>query len=192
LLQCAVGTKHKPDYAVCCSHPSRPPPLARAAAARAALTLNACRRRIVWLPSGAAPGARGLSLRFPQIVMHAVSTDASSFPRPCVYLQLDEGDDDEDAPMTGLAGALGGGGSGGGGGQGGSGSGEEGGEEGEEGEEITAELRLVPADAAAGEAGRLVAWSPEVCPAGLLKDGSQMEVAGCVNGGKPAQDPCLA
>jgi hypothetical protein len=81
--------------------------------------------------------------------MHAVSNDAGSFSRPCVYLQLDEGDGDGGG-FGGAAGALGGAG----GGASGSGSGGEEGEEGGEGEEgIGAELRLVPADAAAGARG---------------------------------------
>jgi hypothetical protein len=41
-------------------------------------------------------GADGftLGMTFPQIVMHAVSKDASAFPRPCIYLQLDDGSED--------------------------------------------------------------------------------------------------
>ncbi|KAI8467187.1 MAG: regulator of volume decrease after cellular swelling-domain-containing protein [Monoraphidium minutum] len=100
-------------------------------------------RRIIWLATAAAAGAppRRLALRFPQIIMHAVSNDAGSFPRACVYLQLDEGSVDGDAP-TGVGGGAGA--------AGGSGSGEEGGDEGEEG--VSAELRLVPGDAEAVEA----------------------------------------
>jgi hypothetical protein len=116
------------------------------AATAAACTPRPLRRRIVWLPpAGAAAAAAGFALRYPQIVMHAVSTDPTSFARPCVYLQLDEGSED--------------------GGGAGSGSGDEG--EGEEGEEeLGAEVRLVPADAAAGEGrggGRLLLGTALIC-----------------------------
>jgi nucleotide-sensitive chloride channel 1A len=79
--------------------------------------------------------------------MHAVSTDAGSFARPCVYLQLDEGadGDGDGGAITGLgahaAAAAGGGGS----------EDEEDDEEEEQDEGLGAEVRLVPADAAAVE-----------------------------------------
>lgn len=57
--------------------------------------------------------------------MHAVSRDAEAFGRPCVYIQLDEGSE------HGMPAAA-----------------DEGEEE--EEEELTAELRLVPAEEAAG------------------------------------------
>lgn len=104
-------------------------------------------RRIIWMPSAAGAGSSsgGLALRYPQIVMHAVSNDTSSFSRPCVYLQLDEGSEAADEPM-GVGTAA----------RGGADEGEEGGSssaEGEEGEEeMAAELRLVPADAVAVDA----------------------------------------
>jgi len=33
-------------------------------------------------------------LRYKQIVMHAISRDTSTFPRPCIYLQLEDGLED--------------------------------------------------------------------------------------------------
>ncbi|GBF89912.1 hypothetical protein Rsub_02616 [Raphidocelis subcapitata] len=109
-------------------------------------------RRIVWVPASGEP-SKSLALRYPQIIMHAVSNDTSSFSRPCVYLQLDEGDDGGDGGAGGFGGFGGGAGGGGGAGVSGSGSGGEEGEGEEDGEEdLGAELRLVPADAAAVEA----------------------------------------
>ncbi|PNW75717.1 hypothetical protein CHLRE_12g538150v5 [Chlamydomonas reinhardtii] len=83
--------------------------------------LHLTTRRVVWVSSAA--GGPALALRYPQIVMHAVSRDPSSYSRPCIYLQLDEGSEDMDMG---------------------------GGEEDEEGEEgagdVSAEVRLVPGD----------------------------------------------
>lgn len=64
--------------------------------------------------------------------MHAVATDEESSHRPCLYIQLDAGDEE-----GGLGGGAGGGSSG---------------EEEEEGEELLPELRLIPADASQREA----------------------------------------
>ena len=83
-------------------------------------------RRVIWI-SASQPEA-ALGLRYQQIVMHAISRDTSSFPRPCIYLQLDSGSEDMRQ--------------------------QEGGEDGEEEEEeapVEAEIRLVPEDAAKGE-----------------------------------------
>ena len=84
-------------------------------------------RRVIWI-SASQPEA-ALGLRYQQIVMHAISRDTSSFPRPCIYLQLDSGSEDMRQ--------------------------QEGGEDDEEEEEeeapIEAEIRLVPEDAAKGE-----------------------------------------
>ncbi len=78
----------------------------------------------MWV-SSAATGP-SFALRYPHIVMHAISRDPASYAQPCIYLQLDEGS--EDMRM-----------------QGGEGS-EDGGEQEEEEEEVAAEVRLVPAD----------------------------------------------
>ena len=48
--------------------------------------LAVLRRRVVWVSSAA--GGPALALRYPQIVMHAVSRDPSSYSRPCIYLQV--------------------------------------------------------------------------------------------------------
>ena len=89
-------------------------------------TLTMTPRRVIWI-SASQPEA-ALGLRYQQIVMHAISRDTSSFPRPCIYLQLDSGSEDMRQ--------------------------QEGGEDGEEEEEeapVEAEIRLVPEDAAKGE-----------------------------------------
>lgn len=100
----------------------------------------------MWLPAGGSAGGGALACRYPQIVMHAVATDAGSFGRPCVYLQLDEGSDGAaDGGPRGLGAVLG---ADGGGGEGGS----DGGDEGEEDEGLGPELRLVPASAGDVEA----------------------------------------
>ena len=46
-------------------------------------------RRVVWLPEGSTTEAKGFSLFYPAIVMHAVSRDVSDFHSPCLYMQLD-------------------------------------------------------------------------------------------------------
>lgn len=66
----------------------------------------------------------GYTVAFPAISMHAVATDAESFNKPCLYLQLDTGEQDEDD-----------------------------GEEEEEAVATVAELRLIPADPGTREAG---------------------------------------
>lgn len=83
-------------------------------------------RRVIWT-SASQPEA-ALGLRYQQIVMHAISRDTSSFPRPCIYLQLDSGSEDMRQQEDG----------------------EE--EEEEEAEApVEAEIRLIPEDAAKGE-----------------------------------------
>lgn len=77
-------------------------------------------RRLVWV--SADTPASSLACSYRQISMHAVSRDASTCDKPCVYIQLDEGSDMMEE--------------------------EEGGDD--EAEEQTAELRLVPADDAQG------------------------------------------
>uniref|UniRef100_A0A383VXT1 Methylosome subunit pICln n=1 Tax=Tetradesmus obliquus TaxID=3088 RepID=A0A383VXT1_TETOB len=94
-------------------------------------TLFVTTRRIVWVAAAAGDSSSSssgssLSCSYRQISMHAVSRDAEAFRRPCVYIQLDEGSE------HGMAAAD---------------EGEE-----EEEEELTAELRLVPAEEAAVEA----------------------------------------
>jgi hypothetical protein len=87
-------------------------------------------RRIVWVAAaGAAAGdssSSSMSCSYRQISMHAVSRDAEAFGKPCVYIQLDEGSE------NGMAAAD---------------------EDEEDEDELTAELRLVPADEAVGESG---------------------------------------
>lgn len=84
------------------------------------------RRRVVWT-SAAQPGL-AFALRYPQIMMHAVSRDTSSFPKHCIYIQIDDGSEDMQ--------------------QGGSGDDEE---DGEQDADVPAEVRLVPEDTAKSE-----------------------------------------
>ncbi|KAJ9523845.1 hypothetical protein QJQ45_020036 [Haematococcus lacustris] len=44
-------------------------------------------RRVVW--SSSMPDNSAVVLRYPQIMMHAVSRDLAAFPQPCIYVQLD-------------------------------------------------------------------------------------------------------
>ncbi|KAG2426856.1 hypothetical protein HYH02_014709 [Chlamydomonas schloesseri] len=85
--------------------------------------LHLTTRRVVWVSSSS--GGPAFALRYPQIVMHAVSRDPSSYAKPCIYLQLDEGSEDM---------AMGGG------------DDEEGGEGEEDAGDVSAEVRLVPSD----------------------------------------------
>lgn len=55
-------------------------------------------RRVIWLSEE--DQQRGIAIPFSDIAMHAMCSDTSSFPRPCVYAQLqsdfaEEGSDDE-------------------------------------------------------------------------------------------------
>lgn len=54
-------------------------------------TLYITNRRVVWLNQ---EQPLGFAITYPQIVMHAISRNAESFPKPCIYLQLDEGSED--------------------------------------------------------------------------------------------------
>lgn len=82
-------------------------------------------RRLVWVPdSSSAAGSTSVACSYKQISMHAVARDTEAFPKPCVYIQLDEGS---------------------------VGMGAEAEDEGEEEEEDTAELRLVPAQDSEGK-----------------------------------------
>lgn len=93
-----------------------------------ALPPSLTRRRIVWVSTGTP--TTGLAMSYPQVVMHAISTDPAAFAKPCLYLQIDEGE----------AGAAVGGA-------------DDEGDEDDVAEQATAEVRLVPADPAQGRAG---------------------------------------
>ncbi len=43
-------------------------------------------RRVIWTSNSHPQVA--LSMQYQQVVMHAISRDTSSFPRPCIYLQV--------------------------------------------------------------------------------------------------------
>lgn len=63
-------------------------------------TIKVTPRRVVWLSEE--DQQRGIAIPFSDIAMHAMCSDTSSFPRPCVYAQLqsdfaDEASDDDDA-----------------------------------------------------------------------------------------------
>ncbi|GLC40100.1 hypothetical protein PLESTB_001942900 [Pleodorina starrii] len=83
--------------------------------------LHLTTRRVVWVSSQ--PSGPAFALRYQQIMMHAISRDPTSYAKPCIYLQLDEGSED-----MGMGGAGGDG------------------EEEEEEEQVSAEVRLVPAE----------------------------------------------
>jgi len=59
-------------------------------------------RRVIWFENGGA--GHCYAVPYPSIGMHAVSSDAESFQRPCIYMQIDldgpctegDGSDDED------------------------------------------------------------------------------------------------
>lgn len=87
-----------------------------------------CGRRVVWFSD--ADAAKGYSIHFRSMSMHALSRDTEAFPHPCIYAQVevprdpDAEENDED---------------------------ENGDDEGFEGDEQTIELRFVPDDASTGE-----------------------------------------
>ena len=49
-------------------------------------TLHVTTRRVVWVENG---GGKNYSFTFKKIVMHALSKDPESYPKPCVYCHLD-------------------------------------------------------------------------------------------------------
>ncbi|EFJ48103.1 hypothetical protein VOLCADRAFT_120923 [Volvox carteri f. nagariensis] len=81
--------------------------------------LHLTTRRVVWVPGSQASGP-ALAMRYRQLMVHAISRDPASYPRPCIYLILDKGSED----MM---------------------DGEEDSNE-DEGEEVAAEVRLIPAE----------------------------------------------
>lgn len=62
-------------------------------------TLTITSRRIVWVATASTSVA--ISFNYYQIAMHAVCRDQDAFPAPCVYLQLDETDEDPGATSDG-------------------------------------------------------------------------------------------
>ncbi|KXZ42324.1 hypothetical protein GPECTOR_161g123 [Gonium pectorale] len=114
-------------------------------------TLHLTTRRVVWV--GSQPGGPCFALRYPQVVMHAISRDPSSFAKPCIYLQLDEGS--EDMRMAGAAEEEGG-------------EGEE-----EEDDDIAAEVRLVPT-----EEGKVDELFKVLCDCAALNPDSEVEGEG--------------
>eukprot|EP00455_Lapot_gusevi_P047625 TRINITY_DN6467_c0_g1_i2.p1 TRINITY_DN6467_c0_g1~~TRINITY_DN6467_c0_g1_i2.p1 ORF type:complete len:203 (-),score=63.00 TRINITY_DN6467_c0_g1_i2:44-622(-) len=50
-------------------------------------------RQVIWLSSQDA--SKGFALDFPSISIHAVCRDPDSYPLPCIYCQLDLGDEEE-------------------------------------------------------------------------------------------------
>lgn len=51
-------------------------------------------RNVVWLND--ADANKSLSVGFRSIVIHAIAKDTATFPHPCIYCQLDGGDNEED------------------------------------------------------------------------------------------------
>lgn len=106
-------------------------------------------RRLVWVPDsssgGAAASSSSIACSYKQISMHAVARDTEAFPKPCVYIQLDEGSVGMGAEAE-----------------------EDEGEEQEE--EESAELRLVPA-----QDSEVESLFQAVCDASALNPDSDME-----------------
>ncbi|GIL60693.1 hypothetical protein Vafri_15226 [Volvox africanus] len=82
--------------------------------------LHLTTRRVVWVSSQ--PSGPAFAMQYRQLMVHAISRDPSSFPKPCIYLILDEGSEDMMQPADEEEGADG------------------------EAEDIPAEARLVPAE----------------------------------------------
>eukprot|EP00199_Chlamydomonas_sp_CCMP681_P005642 CAMPEP_0119104500 /NCGR_PEP_ID=MMETSP1180-20130426/2695_1 /TAXON_ID=3052 ORGANISM="Chlamydomonas cf sp, Strain CCMP681" /NCGR_SAMPLE_ID=MMETSP1180 /ASSEMBLY_ACC=CAM_ASM_000741 /LENGTH=230 /DNA_ID=CAMNT_0007089275 /DNA_START=13 /DNA_END=705 /DNA_ORIENTATION=- len=55
-------------------------------------TLYITSRRVIW--RSASTDTPSVALTYHQVMMHAISKDLSAFPKPCIYLQLDEGSED--------------------------------------------------------------------------------------------------
>jgi len=63
-------------------------------------------KRLVWLPSDAAadaPADPTHSIRLDDVIMHAISRDTESFPKPCIYMQVDAGRTVEATPAEAAA-----------------------------------------------------------------------------------------
>ncbi|KAL0541992.1 hypothetical protein IC582_022077 [Cucumis melo] len=56
-------------------------------------TLYVSSRQVVWLSD--ANMAKGYAVDFLSMSLHAVSTDPEAYPSPCLYVQIDTGDDEE-------------------------------------------------------------------------------------------------
>nr|GMC98449.1 chloride conductance regulatory protein ICln [Ipomoea batatas] len=57
-------------------------------------TLYITTRKVVWLSN--TDTERGYAVDFLNISLHAVSRDPESYPSPCIYAQIDIGDEDDD------------------------------------------------------------------------------------------------
>lgn len=63
-------------------------------------SVTAACRRVIWFGNGGS--GHSYAVPYPSIGMHAVSSDAEAFQRPCIYMQIDldgpapGGDDDEE------------------------------------------------------------------------------------------------
>merc|ERR1711964_240974 len=51
--------------------------------------------RLTWLST--ADGTKGYSWDYRMVILHAICRDVETYPRPCIYCQLDSTTDDEDA-----------------------------------------------------------------------------------------------
>lgn len=67
-------------------------------------TLFLSTRRVIWFENGGS--GHSFAVPYPSIGMHAVSSDAEAFQRPCIYMQIDldgpapEGDDDDEEALA--------------------------------------------------------------------------------------------
>lgn len=82
--------------------------MTRPARARAPSRYVPIRRRVAWVKAGA-EGADGVqAFDYPSIALHAVCTDTSTFPHPCLYCQLDLEGEEAHEPESGIAAWMGG------------------------------------------------------------------------------------
>ncbi|XP_074657438.1 methylosome subunit pICln-like [Tubulanus polymorphus] len=69
-------------------------------------TMYITENKVCWVSAG----GQGFNLEYPSIVLHAISKDTSSFPRPCLYLQVEgkldaEGEGGSDSGQSSEGGA---------------------------------------------------------------------------------------
>ncbi|GIL88781.1 hypothetical protein Vretimale_19626 [Volvox reticuliferus] len=109
--------------------------------------LHLTTRRVVWVSSQ--PSGPAFAMRYRQLMVHAISRDPASFPKPCIYLILDEGSEDMMQPADEEEDADG------------------------EAEDIPAEVRLVPA-----EENRIDEIFKVLCDCAALNPDSEVEGEG--------------
>ncbi|XP_017244513.1 chloride conductance regulatory protein ICln [Daucus carota subsp. sativus] len=61
-------------------------------------TLYMTSRQVVWLSDS--DRSKGYAVDFYSVSLHAVSRDQEAYPSPCIYAQIDTGDDDEESDSS--------------------------------------------------------------------------------------------